>query len=313
MLLKSRTKPNQLLALEYLTNRIELKLEHKNYLTALQKGFAGEKQFDQLTNKLNESCLVLQDLHLELNHSHFQIDTLILTNEQVYLYEIKNYTNKYYCKDDKWFRLPEYAIDNPQAQLEKCKSKLEILLRNWNCHLPIQAKLVFVNPSFILYHAPMNPILLFASEIGSHLNELENPSHRSVDSRSDALAKRLIAKHNMISQNFQTHNSLPDYTFETVKKGLRCPTCQEIFTAKTHHQRQLTCPHCSSNHSIKKLFEQACTEYEFLFSQKPLTFSLFDKWTGGCCSSKRIQRYLGKTYLKEGQGKATIYVRPLHA
>ncbi|MBU8915728.1 hypothetical protein BGM25_06670 [Bacillus sp. FJAT-29953] len=84
MLKKARTLRKELLKMRSLNARMLLSDDDKwNYLNA-EKGFAGELEFDKLTEKLQCQCqcLVINDLQLKLNKSYFQIDTVIMYQEK---------------------------------------------------------------------------------------------------------------------------------------------------------------------------------------------------------------------------------------
>lgn len=73
-----RRKPISLMIMESLENRGTLLAKQKQYLYHLQKGFAGEQLFDQMTDQLNDNYLILNGLFLQPHLSNaFQIDSFI--------------------------------------------------------------------------------------------------------------------------------------------------------------------------------------------------------------------------------------------
>ncbi|WP_031307854.1 nuclease-related domain-containing protein, partial [Mesobacillus boroniphilus] len=76
MAFKERTEPIILSKLRILNKRLELSDEEKRYFSYIDKGYKGELQFDAMTEKLTSSCLILNDLLLEVEKTTFQIDTL---------------------------------------------------------------------------------------------------------------------------------------------------------------------------------------------------------------------------------------------
>lgn len=59
-----------------------------------------------------------------MNNTTFQIDSLIITHEKVYLYEIKNYEGDYFYQADKLYKKPRFEIINPLHQLSRSKALL---------------------------------------------------------------------------------------------------------------------------------------------------------------------------------------------
>ncbi|MDY0394194.1 nuclease-related domain-containing protein [Virgibacillus halophilus] len=89
MLVKKRTKSKELFILELLNKRMNLERKEKQRYFNLKKGFEGEMRFDDFIEKLQCECLILHDLLLEVNHTMFQIDSLLIMQKQLYIYEIK--------------------------------------------------------------------------------------------------------------------------------------------------------------------------------------------------------------------------------
>ncbi|WP_246017735.1 hypothetical protein [Mesobacillus subterraneus] len=71
MKLKERTEPMELLVLRHLKNRMELSAKDSFQLSSLEKGYAGEVMFDQMTENLAEERYIIDDLLLQVNNSFF--------------------------------------------------------------------------------------------------------------------------------------------------------------------------------------------------------------------------------------------------
>lgn len=82
---KSRKESKELQALKFLNNRMDLSAKDKQHYLNLKKGFEGEVMFDLLTETFECECLILNDLLLKVNNTLFQIDTLIISSETLYL------------------------------------------------------------------------------------------------------------------------------------------------------------------------------------------------------------------------------------
>src|SRR4051812_24237020 len=105
MAYKNRFVSGELLFLRILNRRMALTVEeHQNYLN-LEKGFKGETHFDELTERLQSPCIILNDLLLEVNGSKFQIDTTIILQGAIYPIEIKNYEGDFIYTPDRLERI----------------------------------------------------------------------------------------------------------------------------------------------------------------------------------------------------------------
>ena len=91
MAYKPRLVSDELKVLRILNSRMDLTPEQQKYYLYKEKGFEGEVRFDLITEQLQCDCLILNDLNLEVNNTFFQIDTLILFQEIIFLFEVKNY------------------------------------------------------------------------------------------------------------------------------------------------------------------------------------------------------------------------------
>ncbi|MFS0864225.1 nuclease-related domain-containing protein [Fredinandcohnia sp. 179-A 10B2 NHS] len=74
----------------------------RKYVTA-EKGYQGEVLFDQMMQSLSIEHLILNDLLLEVGNTHFQIDSLLIRQNKIHLYDVKNFEGDYYLEGDKLF------------------------------------------------------------------------------------------------------------------------------------------------------------------------------------------------------------------
>ncbi|WP_369384458.1 nuclease-related domain-containing protein [Halalkalibacter wakoensis] len=192
----------------------------QQYYFYLEKGFDGEKAFDSLTETLRCECLILNDLLLKQNNTLFQIDSLIITEEWVYLFEVKNYEGDYLYDSERFYKTPNSEITNPFNQLIRCESLLRRLFQNIGSNLPIHASVVFINPEFTLYQAPLNFPFIFPTQISKQLTKLSTtPSKLSAQHKM--LADKLVSMH-ITDPPF---NQLPNYDYSKLQKGITCAKC----------------------------------------------------------------------------------------
>lgn len=89
MIIKPYKESNVLQIFSLLTPRMKWGKDTLQYYTSLKKGVEGEKKFADLLNGLKKNWLILHDLLLEHNNSLFQIDTLIITENLIHLFDVK--------------------------------------------------------------------------------------------------------------------------------------------------------------------------------------------------------------------------------
>ncbi|MET3697195.1 nuclease-like protein [Bacillus oleivorans] len=185
---KARTESNEIQILRVLNSRMSLTENERQHYFNLKKGYEGEVMFDFLTEKLQCDCLILNDLLLQQNNTTFQIDSLIITSETIYVFEVKNFEGDYYYESDRLYRNPNSEITNPLTQLTRSESLLRQLLKSLGFNITIKASVVFINPEFTLYQAPLNKPFIFPTQINRFLNKL------------NLIPSKLIKKQHMILQ-----------------------------------------------------------------------------------------------------------------
>jgi len=154
MIKRALTKPAELIILDYLNTRMNLSKDDKQNFENLKRGYEGEVIFNSMTEKLECDCLILSGLLLEINHTKFQIISLIILQQLIYLSEVKNFEGDYFYENKKFYSINGKERKDPLLQLDRCSSLLRQLLQNLGFHIPIEPWVVHINPEFSLYQAP---------------------------------------------------------------------------------------------------------------------------------------------------------------
>ncbi|WP_068674158.1 nuclease-related domain-containing protein [Oceanobacillus sp. Castelsardo] len=297
---KSRSKPKELIVLEYLNKRMNLSNNDKQHYFNLKRGYEGELLFDSFTKKLHCDCLILNDLLLKANNTTFQIDSLIITQEKILLYEIKNFTGDHYYELDKLYKMPKFELINPLYQLGRTESLLRQLLLSHGFVNPIEAAVVFINPEFTLYQAPLHKPIIYASQLPRYFSNLNR------------LPSRLAGKHRMLADkllSLHSHESpysqLPPYYFNQLRKGITCLRCESFSVHTTG--KKYTCKKCEHENNLSEAVIRNINEYTLLFPSKKLTTTNIYEWSNFICSKKVIQSILSKNYTKVGEWRWTYY------
>lgn len=301
IVLKPRALANEMRALRSLQSRMTL-LQHagKRYMY-LEKGWQGEQRFDQLTEGLQNDGYVLQDLCLEHNHSVFQIDTLLISEQGILLFEIKNYEGDYVYESDN-FRIlsSEQEILNPLHQLNRSVTLLRSLLSKWNMSLSVKGYIAFVNPQFTLYLAPIDAPIILPSQLHRFLERInQTPSTLSRQHRE--LADQLLKLHLPNSP----YARMPVYHFQHLQKGVLCYSCYS-FMAKI--VRKVVCQTCGYEESLESSIMRSVEELSLLFPDQQITTSIIHQWCKIIDSHKPIRRVLVQNFQPVGSKKQRYYV-----
>jgi hypothetical protein len=137
----------------------------KKYYSA-EKGFEGERMFDEFLETIAGNWLTLNDLGLESNNSYFQVDTTLLFQGIIHLINVKNFEGDYYIDSSgQWFSGSEKLTKDPIEQLIRSENLFKQLLQELGFKFSVESYLVFINPEFHLYNAPKNLPAVFPTQL----------------------------------------------------------------------------------------------------------------------------------------------------
>jgi hypothetical protein len=113
---------------------------------------------------------------LRLINTKFQIDTAIIFQETINLFEVKNYEGDYFYNTDKFYTISEKEIQDPLDQLKRCEFLLRQLLQNLGFN--IKGWIIFINPEFTLYQSPQNTPIIFPTQLNRFMKKLNSKSSK---------------------------------------------------------------------------------------------------------------------------------------
>ncbi|KGR80414.1 nuclease-related domain-containing protein [Ureibacillus manganicus] len=301
MIVKSRKKSLELQILSYLYNRMEFSEKYLSRLHALQKGYEGEALFESYIEQLQNNYLVLSDLFLQVNSTSFQLDCVMITDEKIFLYEVKNYEGDYFY-DPKQDRISSKSkeITNPLPQLIRAETLLRQLLQTHGIRLPIVYNVVFVNPEFTLYNAPKDKPFIFPTQIQRYLKQFNNYSINQLN-KNRFVAEKLLSLHTSDSKFWE----IPPYEFDDLKKGITCEVCFSFRTSVKGYS--CICIECGHSEAISIALTRCVEEFKLLFSEDKITTNVIFDWCQGIVSRKTILRILESNYTKVGKTRSAYY------
>ena len=286
---KSRTESTELLILKSLHIRMNLSDKDKRHYINLKKGYEGEILFDSLTERLQCKCFILNDLLLKLNNTVFQIDSLIIMQEAIYLFEVKNYEGDYYYESDRLYKKSKSEISNPLNQLNRSESLLRQLLQNSGLNIPIYASVVFINPEFTLYQTPFNKPFIFPTQVNRYLKNL-NTSPSKLTRTSQMLADKLVSLH-IVDSPFKL---LPSYEYDHLRKGITCINCTSLSVSV--EGKKCVCKECGHEEVVSTAIMRHVKEFKLLFPNRKITTNVIYEWCKVVKSKKRIRRVLERNF-----------------
>ncbi|WNS75750.1 nuclease-related domain-containing protein [Bacillus sp. DTU_2020_1000418_1_SI_GHA_SEK_038] len=300
MAYKSRTEPDKLIILRLLNTRMTLTEKDSQHYFSLKKGYEGELMFDAMTEELQRDCYILNDLLFRFNNTMFQIDSMIIFSEKICFYEVKNFEGDYFCESDRLYKVPRTEYNNPLHQIYRSESLLRQLLQHIGTPLPIEANVVFINPEFTLYHAPLDKPFIFPTQVKSYLKKLDmTPS--KLTGKHKKLADQLISLHS--EEN--PYTLLPAYEYGQLSKGITCQACSSFSISV--HGHYCVCGDCEQEELVTVAVLRSVREYMLLFPGEKITTNIIYDWCGGVIDKKTIRRVLLKNFNKIGTHQWTYY------
>ncbi|WP_394140495.1 nuclease-related domain-containing protein [Cytobacillus oceanisediminis] len=290
---KPRIESAELLILKSLNNRMGLSDKDTQHYLNLKKGYEGEVQFDLWTEGLQSECFILNDLLLQLNNTVFQIDSLIIFSEALYLFEVKNYEGDYYFESDRLYKKSKSEITNPLNQLSRSVSLLRQLLQSLGSDLPLYASIVFINSEFTLYQTPLNKPFIFPTQLKRIFKDL-NAIPSRLNRKHKLLADKLISRH-LEESPFKL---LPTYNYGQLRKGITCVECTSFLILVDG--KKCICKKCGHEEMVSTAVIRSVKEFKLLFPEQKITTSVIHEWCNVVKSKKRIRKALGQNYKKIG-------------
>ena len=225
-------------------------------------------------------------------------------NDRIYLLEIKNYTDDFYYDSDRFLKKDGSEISNPLTQLQRTESLLRQLLLNNNFQIPIQSSVIFINPEFTLYQAPLNMPFIFPSQLNRFFQTL-NAIPSNLNERHKKIADKLIA---LRSQEHPLQQ-YPTYSYQDLQKGIKCAACENLKFSPTNHCRgmEVVCLNCGKSEQLESALIRTFREFQILFPKEKNTTKKMYEWCNLEVSQKTIRRILKKHFTKHGTNRWIYY------
>ncbi len=191
-------------------------------------GIGGEERVDDVLSYFEPDYpfLIIQDLNLP---NRAQIDTLLIMEDRMILLEIKKLSGQLRHRsnpsalDQQTTNGKQRYFKSPVIQVATAKIKMERILKNLDCPLPVQAAVVMAYSSQVIENVPPDAIVWTADEILVQLYKREIGPKLLTPEQMHQLAQQLLALD-------QEHHPFPLSTrygipLSDIEKGIFCPRC----------------------------------------------------------------------------------------
>ncbi|MGF2615164.1 NERD domain-containing protein [Rossellomorea vietnamensis] len=300
--MKERLESVELRIYRSLNFRKNLTTKEKQFYAGLEKGFIGEKLFDEWLEPALDNRILFPDMQFMPSTTFVQIDTILLTSKIIYLFEVKNYEGDHILEGDNLYRLDGSDAKNPILQLKRNEPVFRRVLETLGYKIPIKSFVVFVNPQFHLYNAPAELPILYPTQLLRFTKKLkQDPSF--LKRTHTELAKKLISA--TIAEN--PYSKIPHYQYDDLKKGIICPGCGSVYTE--YVKSFLKCNFCKGRENAHSAVVRTIREFRLLFPDKNLTKSKAIEWCSIVKSAITMHKILTNNFKLIKTGRTSHYIQ----
>jgi len=299
MFLTERCKSNEHIYLETLSKRAILTKEEEKKLSRLNRGFEGEQLYDQIFDEVGHQNLnIFRDIWIQADKSLTQIDALIVTDETVFINEIKSYSGNYKYENNTWQIGKIQISDDPIIQSKRASSKLiKIFLEN-KINIKTDFNIIFPNPYFILstddnYCRSKTIKRELMKQYFRNIQQLTSWNH------TDRIVQ-IIQDHIVLEPKHTPDTDPPRLTL-----GRQCLTCASFdFTPNRY---STTCNICNHKSSNKDHVLSAIRDYSVLFPLGNITTRSIRGFINNEVSKSTVTRYINEICSLNIKGKYATY------
>lgn len=300
MFITLRKLPEELLHLKTLRARSVLAAVDADKLMRLERGSAGEREYDLLFDEAGHGNLyVYRDIYLQIEGSVTQYDTLIISESGIIVNEIKNFTGDYRVEGSMWTHSGGGQIpDDAASQLRRATGKLMRLRNTVRFNFDVSGKLIFPNDNFRLFcddDRVWNQVVLRA-DLRRYLAGFNNEYSGEYASQLADVIERHIVPNPYFKQRVE---------FDSVRHSLYCGGCGSFKLEKLHFH--LLCMTCGSRESNETHLVRAMSDFKYLFGPLEMTSRRMMQFTDGMVNYRTVLRSLAKYCHAHGQNKSTSY------
>jgi hypothetical protein len=310
---KTREYPKEIMMLEAIVRRFPpddfRKADFEKKLYRKRAGYKGEKTLDYFLEQMDHSeMVILQDLRIPINSTHFQIDTLIITPYFLLIIDSKNYAGTliFLPEFNQLIRIHndiEEVFSDPILQTKIQASQLRVFLQKHHITSPPIENLVAISNSQALIKNPTNDKevshrVFRSANVAFKIPPLYKKHSQSLLSKTDIkkISKQLVKTHVPLVPDPKSMN-LP---FNNMAKGVRCPACEAF--GMDYHQGKWTCKSCGQKSPDAHI--EALRDYFYIYGPS-ITSKQFRKFMNVTSTStaKRLLSSMDLNFLGNTKGR----------
>ena len=277
------------LYLKSLESRYDNDYETRNKLMGLE----GELIVNKTLKNIN---YVVYTHNLEFTvDKKFQVDFLIVHNNQISILEVKHYYGDFHFFNSYMQSSSNNTYPLPFKQLNIAKNNLQKLCDEININLPIQEYLIFSNPTFTAQSTiPNKSQVLLRSEFYKFSKLFQSFQV----AKDKAILNQILQKQKRFSQQFK---SIKKTEFSLIMKGIKCPNCKNLNTMVIEKRKKTTtCICCNKDFKRNELYYFNIRELAIIKGEEGFTLTEAMEWCNAV-NIYTVRRICNKYFESKGQ------------
>lgn len=299
MFINNREIPVELLYYTALSARTELTSNEKYQMELMRKGYKGECLYDKIFDDVGHTNLyIFRDIYLKVGNTTSQYDSIIITDDQVTVNEIKNFQGDFHYSKDNWYRNGSLLEDDAFAQLRRAQGKLMKLSKNYGVNFKVASALIFINDDFRMTSEKDD--IWDKTIMRSHLRgylQILNSGRRGNQAKKIA---NIINNHKVDNMYF---NEKVDVA--RLQLGFYCGECKSFELIKRRFH--FTCSNCGTIETKETHFLRALSDHKFLFYNQPVTKKSILHLTDNQLTKSTLARFMNTHCNLEKRGRSSTH------
>ncbi|UTH13361.1 nuclease-related domain-containing protein [Macrococcus equipercicus] len=255
----------------------------------LLKGEYGETRVDELLSCFFDGFdgIYISDLRLNIDFQQVQVDSLIVLDDCVLVFEVKNLSFDLHAADGLFYMMSGEPFTALNDQLARLKKLLRAYVAQFDPYIDVIVYPFFINDSQCIHGMLLRGDVLATSNFALVLAKYRRRFNwRSTVPLVNHLMKRSVPN------NF---DKKMDIDYSKVTKGTYCSVCYN--KVERISQRKFQCLKCNTDISTAAVISNGVKEISRIWPDKPITTKLVTDWLGESIDKRTIQRVLSKNYL----------------
>lgn len=297
--------PTKIELYQELLIRGALSTEQAQELEQLQFGQEGEQTLIDYFRMYGEShWSVFQNVWVDY-YGKFEVDCLLITSNQIYLFEVKNYKGQYVYENSQCRCNGQKIGHNAISQTQKSYINFTNFLRQNKINVPVTGVLLFTG---------IDCEVTIHDEIGDlkvvRRNQLRNFIHKiKHDERNYRKDRVDIDSLRQVLDDFEIHNpflpdAIPSEIVSRIRNGVRCSHCHSF---EVDALKMYVCCLCGIYEPIENAIIRTICEFALIHFDSDLLINDLVIFFNGDYSRGTIKKYMDKHFTQISFGRNMKY------